>query len=105
MALNLGTEYPTAKKKHRCESCGGTIQPGEKYVRARVVDGGEAWVWKAHDDCQTAGQILYDQGFECDGMMILVSDMDDDEREVVAAANMALAERLWPTTRQEAPDA
>lgn len=106
MALNLGTEYPTAKKKHRCESCGGAIQPGEKYVRARVVDGGEAWVWKSHDDCQMAAQILYDQGFDDgNGMLICVSDMDDDYREIVAVANQALADRLWPATRQEAPEA
>lgn len=96
MAQNLGTEYPTAKKAHRCGSCGRSIQPGEKYVRSRIVEGGEAWVWKSHDDCQAAAQILYDQGFDSDGMLICVSDMDEDCREIVATANQALADRLWP---------
>jgi predicted RNA-binding Zn-ribbon protein involved in translation (DUF1610 family) len=96
MAMNLGTAHPVAKKKHRCESCGGAIQPGDRYVRARVVDGGEAWVWKSHDDCQAASQILYDQGFDNDGMLICVSDMDDELREIVAVASASLAERLWP---------
>ena len=96
MALNLGTSFPTAKTRHRCESCGKFIQPGEKYVRSRIVDGGEAWVWKSHDDCQAASQILYDQGIDSDGMLICVSDMDDDYREIVATANAALALRLWP---------
>ena len=42
MAMNLGTAHPVAKKKHRCESCGGAIQPGDRYVRARVEDPAEA---------------------------------------------------------------
>lgn len=61
------------------------------------MDGGEAWVWKSHDDCQAASQILFDQGIDNDGMLICVSDMDDDYREIVATASASLALRLWPT--------
>ena len=105
MAMNLGTDHPVAKKQHRCESCGGAIQPGERYVRARVVDGGEARIWKSHDDCQAASQILFDQGIDNDGMLICVSDMDDDYREIVAAASVSLARRLWPPPTPSAESA
>ena len=33
MAMNLGTAHPVAKKKHRCESCGGAVArvPGKEW--------------------------------------------------------------------------
>ena len=95
--ISLGSTTQKAKKQHRCGSCGGDIVIGQTYVRARIVDGGEAWVWKAHEDCQRAGVILYDQGIEGDdGVIVSVMDMDRDDRLAVAGVDMALAFRLWP---------
>lgn len=31
-AILLKENYPVARKKHRCEICGGIIDKGEKYV-------------------------------------------------------------------------
>jgi len=66
-------------------------------VRARIVDGGEAWVWKSHQDCQTASEILFDAGMEGDeGCLLNVSDMCAEERQHVASVDPDLAQRLWP---------
>lgn len=95
--INLGTERPVARKSHVCDSCCGTIDVGQRYVRARIVDGGEAWTWKAHEDCQRAGEILFDAGLEGDdGCILNVSDMCAEERQHVAKVDHALANRLWP---------
>jgi len=34
--------------------CLGTIGIGDRYRRQRIVDGGDAWVWKAHGLCDAA---------------------------------------------------
>ena len=94
----LGTTRQKAAKKHRCENCGRFIESGQTYVRQRMVDGGEAWVWKSHEDCQEASQILFDEvGANFDDGLPLVSEMDSEDRDVVRRVNPALAERMWPT--------
>lgn len=42
-----------ARKEHQCGECLGTIGIGDSYERARVVDGGDAWTWKAHHLCHS----------------------------------------------------
>ncbi len=44
-------ESPRARKAHRCTSCGEEIPPGEKYVRWRSFEDGEACTNKMHQEC------------------------------------------------------
>ena len=44
----------TARTRHVCSVCPEPIEPGERYVRQRVVDSRDAWTWKAHDLCDLA---------------------------------------------------
>lgn len=90
--LNLGSTTQTAKRVHRCENCAGWIKPGQVYVRARIVDGGEAWVWKSHDYCQQASELLFSLGNEGDdGSLPLVTDYPDEIREIAPE----LAKLIW----------
>lgn len=94
--LNLGTTTQTAKKPHRCENCGGRISTGQSYIRARIVDGGEAWVWKSHTHCQRASEILFAAGIEGeDGCLPLVMDCDAEERALVAEKDPDCAKAVW----------
>jgi hypothetical protein len=100
--INLGTSHPVARKMHRCESCGGRVEPGQKYYRARIVDGGEAWVWKAHEWCQKAGDILFANGFDGDdGTILCVMDMGDELRAIVRDADPQTAAAIWPNSDSE----
>jgi hypothetical protein len=40
---------PTARTQHRCDLCGRTIRPGEKYHRMAGMDGLTAWT---HRECR-----------------------------------------------------
>jgi hypothetical protein len=51
MVTLLSTRSPIARKSHQCGSCLGTISPGDRYRKQRIVDGREAWTWKAHTLC------------------------------------------------------
>lgn len=42
---------PVAKKKHKCEMCGGDILPGERYSYETGKWDGEFFVRKMHLDC------------------------------------------------------
>lgn len=44
-------ERPVAKKQHRCESCGETIEAGTVYVRWRCYIDGDASTNKMHPEC------------------------------------------------------
>lgn len=95
--INLGTSKHAARVVHRCENCGGRIKIGERYVRSRIVDGGEAWVWKSHADCQAASEILWKAGIEGgEGMLVKIMDFEREDRELVRAKDLELANRLWP---------
>jgi predicted RNA-binding Zn-ribbon protein involved in translation (DUF1610 family) len=93
----LGDSKQTARKTHRCDSCLGTIEPGEKYCRARIVDGGEAWVWRAHAACQEAGVALYGQGLEGDepGTIPRVVDMEPDDLDWLEEHHPSLHAAIW----------
>lgn len=103
--LNLGTIKPVAKVVHRCENCGGRIEVGQVYIRARIVDGGDAWVWKSHAYCQRASEILFNAGVDGDdGTLPLVMDMDREDQEVIREADAELADRIWPEVRDGVRD-
>ena len=57
--ISLTTQ--AARKKHRCGECGHFIQKGTTYVRQFVVDGGDAWTWKMHEDCADAAEYQFNQ--------------------------------------------
>jgi len=95
--LNLGSTKQTAAKAHVCDNCLRRIEPGQRYVRARIVDGSDAWVWRSHDDCQAVSEILFREGIEGDdGMLFRVCDMDREERDIIARVQPDLAQRMWP---------
>lgn len=82
--LCLGSTKQVARKPHRCDSCCGRIEAGEVYHRARVVDCGDAWVWKAHFRCLMIGEILAKHGIEGDdGALLNVADMDADDWRLI----------------------
>jgi predicted RNA-binding Zn-ribbon protein involved in translation (DUF1610 family) len=45
---------PTARKPHRCTSCGETIETGETYVKWASFDDGSAFTNKMHPECLKA---------------------------------------------------
>jgi predicted RNA-binding Zn-ribbon protein involved in translation (DUF1610 family) len=45
-------ETLTARKPHRCTSCGEIINAGEQYLRWRSYDCGEAFTSKMHPECR-----------------------------------------------------
>lgn len=49
----------TARKEHRCDECMGKIVVGEAYVRSAGVNDGAFYDWKAHPECEEAGQALH----------------------------------------------
>ena len=48
----VGYETRTARKKHRCDLCGGDILPGEQYERWCSVNMGSVLESKVHKDCR-----------------------------------------------------
>ena len=51
MMYTTPTETLTARKPHRCTSCGEVIIIGEKYLRWRCYDSGDAGTGKMHPEC------------------------------------------------------
>ena len=43
--------YPTARVQHRCDLCGGTINPGETYKRTTVSEDGRVSDSVTHIHC------------------------------------------------------
>lgn len=97
MTMNLGTATHKARKRHVCDSCMREILPGTIYYRSRMVDGGDAWVWKSHPACTKAGNILWDAGITGDeDCLINVSDMDADDRQMIYNTDPKTFWSVWP---------
>jgi len=65
-----GTEprhIKAARKHHQCSWCCGLIAKGFPYLRSRGFDGGDAWTWKAHPECDAAAAWAYGPGGLPDG--------------------------------------
>ena len=43
-----------ARKEHHCYECETPIKVGEEYIRQRVDDYGDHYVYKAHEKCYSA---------------------------------------------------
>lgn len=43
--------HPTARKEHRCMTCGESITPGTEYLRQTNVDAGDLWDYVSHRHC------------------------------------------------------
>ena len=105
MANELGQQIIRSRKSSNGAKCGGA--PTRRALEGVVVDGGEAWAWKSHDDA-TGCQILFDQGSTMT-MVIFTPDMDDDYREIVATAVVVRRRRhpprheSFPASRGETP--
>lgn len=74
--------HPTARKKHRCETCGRSIETGEKYHRYDGIYDGRANSWKDCGHCASLISIfnlpdIYDEGVGPDAV-------EDWEPETVA---------------------
>lgn len=53
MTTLLGETRPVARKRHHCDECGAIIAVGVAYVRQRNVRDGEAYTYKAHEECHS----------------------------------------------------
>lgn len=53
------TTVHSARKSHGCNECLGRIGLGDSYEKARIVDGAEAWTWKAHHLCHSVSIAIY----------------------------------------------
>ena len=48
----LKDSYPTARKEHHCQLCGGVIKKGERYHRQSCVLDGQAYDFINHTKCE-----------------------------------------------------
>lgn len=51
MPQEINRTNPIARKQHRCDFCGGTIEKGEMYDRAVYTFDGSVYTWKSHLHC------------------------------------------------------
>lgn len=61
------SEYPRARKEHRCEECGRAIQPGERYRRTAQKFDGYVSAWKTCAHCEAAASYLVEH---CNGYVV-----------------------------------
>lgn len=52
-------ENPVARTEHQCSVCYRAIEPGERYLRGRGFDGGDAWTFRQCSHCKAVTK-LYD---------------------------------------------
>ena len=58
MCTFLSEETHRARKQHTCSWCGQKIEPGESYVRQRLIFEGEPVTNKFHPECDEASSIV-----------------------------------------------
>ena len=58
MTEEIMSEWRKARKPHKCNYCGQTIEPGERYYRYVGKYDGEIYTWLGHEKCEyIAGEI------------------------------------------------
>ena len=55
----LRDSEPVARKPHRCDPCGVTIQPGTQYHRQTYVYDGRVYDWISCPECWQASVYVY----------------------------------------------
>lgn len=80
-----------ALKTHICESCGRSIDKGEKYDRTFAIDGGDTWVYKECVHCAALVNIwcIWDY---CDASEGYTLDTFHEYRDEIRTITDA---RLW----------
>lgn len=78
--------YPTARVPHRCDLCGGIINPGEKYERTTVSDDGRVSDSVTHIHCSKLINMLdmdeYYEGVLIEDYECIVQDyVSDNHRD------------------------
>ena len=64
----LSNKIVKANKDHACNFCGLKINKGENYHTSFNVDGGEAYTWKSHKDCQRLADIFLEDDNNGEGL-------------------------------------
>lgn len=64
--VNLEPTHPRARKQHKCDECGRTIEPGETYRRAAGIYEGDFWDSKMCAHCEVLATWL---GRQCRGFL------------------------------------
>lgn len=74
MIEEVNRRYPVARKQHKCNFCGGTIEKGEKYDCCTISFDGSIYTWKSHLYCSALTAEM--DGYETDEGL----DEDDFKR-------------------------
>ena len=90
----LGETRPVARKQHHCDECGGAIEPGSRYVRQRNVADGDAYTYRAHEDCMDVAIEYLDHE-----SMWRLSDCPLDELRKLGTEGVAVADRITAANR------
>ena len=56
----LDSKAVTARKRHRCDDCGGPIEPGDRYRRATCLGDGTVWTWRDCTPCADLIDVIWD---------------------------------------------
>lgn len=86
--------HPTAKKTHRCELCGRTIQPGETYLRGSGFGDGEAHTWKECAHCEALADLITTRWGETEYSFETLAEWDEP-KTVAEARVRAQWKRKW----------
>lgn len=101
MVTVIDTTTPVAKKTHTCSWCDTSINPGEKYHRARLIGDDGPYVWKACAACQAlvadvdAWLGYADEGISPDCFAEWADEHPDDARAVAYLERVEAAREAW----------
>lgn len=92
----ISKRTPKARKPHRCDSCGRAIQTGERHY-AQACKDGDFYTFRSHTACFRAAHIIYFAAgpHAYDGCLPLVSDMEPEDREIIAAEDQDVYIAIW----------
>jgi hypothetical protein len=73
-----------SRKKHRCNLCGGVIEPGDSYRKSRLkYDYDDPYEWKEGTACEIVAKELFGSGyFEDDGNGLTSETFEELAREI-----------------------
>lgn len=108
MSYALWVTEPVARITHRCDCCGRTIQPGERYQRTRGIYEDGPYVWKQCGHCcafvrryRTEFTADWHEGWSVDD----IREWEPETSHLTAAAVATAVEykRQWSLRWQLAP--